>query len=471
LTNPKQTWRHRVMQRSLCALLLAGIVMHASAAAATTRQDIEATLAAAMTQVADQYVDPLDSRTLVVHGLRALKTLPGADAPSHKAAIEQAVLAGHLTEGMTPQIRILAGEILRFADGTPRETALDAVLRGMMAGLDAHSRVATPAELAPPPASVGLDLSIRDGALTVVRPLPGSPGERAGIQAGDIVNQVDGRATAGLPLPDAVALLRGTAGTRPTLTLRRPGTAGTITVQPVRGPLPAPPTVHWDLDRAVAVIRISAFDSRTSVQLRDALDAASARADAPLAGLVLDLRGNVGGLLDVAEQVAGIVLPEGSEVGSLRGRTPANVRTLRARGPAVPQRMPMAVLVDHRTGAGAEIVAAALQDHGRALLIGTKTMGAGTVQTVLPLPGNQGALLITTARVHRANGARLDGVGVAPHLQLDEAGRQIPVRTDLAADFNSTLAQRVRTAVETSPARADTAMLAALTALAAANGD
>jgi len=320
------------LRQSFCALLWACTIVHASADA-MSRQEIEATLAAAMTQVVDQYVDPLDSRVLVVHGLSALKALPGAEDPSRKAAIEQAVLTGHQTEGMTPQIRILTGEILRFDNGSPREMALDAALRGMMAGLDPYSRVATRAELAAPPASVGLELSIRDGALTVVRPLPGSPGERAGVQAGDIVTHVDGRATAGLPLPEAVALLRGTAGTRPTLTLRRPGSVSAITAQPVRGPVQAPPTVRWDLDGAIAVIRISAFDSRTGRQLKDALDAASAHAEAPLSGLVLDLRGNAGGLLDAAEQVAGMVLPEGSEIGSLRGRTPDNARTLRARAP------------------------------------------------------------------------------------------------------------------------------------------
>lgn len=296
--------RGRALRQSLCALLWACTIVHASAAA-MTRQEIEATLASAMTQVVNQYVDPLDSRVLVVNGLSALKALPGAEDPSRKAAIDQAVLTGHQTEGMTPQIRILTGEILRFADGTPREMALD-------------------------------------------------------------------------------------------------------------------------------------------------------------------LRGNAGGLLDAAELVAGMVLPEGSEIGSLRGRTPDNARTLRARAPLVQQGVPVVVLVDHRTGAGAEIVAAALQDHGRALLIGTATLGAGTIQTVRSLPGNQGALVITTARVHRADGARLDSVGVAPDMLLDKTGRRVTLRTDIAADFNSALAQKVRTAVASAPDGADTALLAALTALTAA---
>lgn len=461
-----------LMRRSIGALLLAGALADPASAYTLTRQEVEATLAAAMTQVTDQYVDPIDSRTLAVHGLRALKALPGADDPAHKAAIEQAVLAGHQIKGIAPQTRMLADEILRFADGKPQETALDTALRGMMAGLDTYSRVATPAELAPPPASVGLELTKQGGRLTVLRPLPGSPGERAGIKANDVVTHVDGRDIAGLPLPEAVALLRGKPGTRVTLTLQRPGSPDPITAQPERGPVSAPPTVRWDLHGTIAVIRISAFDSRTGGQLRDAVKAVAARSTAPLTGLVLDLRGNAGGLLYVAEEVAGIVLPDGSEVGSLRGRSPGNVRTLRAIAPsasrAVPHTVPVAVLVDHRSGAGAEIVAAALQDHGRALLIGAQTQGAGTVQTVLPLPGDQGALVVTTARVYRADGTRLDAVGVAPDMLLDDAGRQVTVRADIAADFNSALAQRVRKVVTAAPAGADTAMLAALTALSAA---
>lgn len=302
--------RNFPLRRSLRALLLAGAVAQATPAAAFERQEIETTLAAAMTQVVNQYVDPLDSGALTVRGLRALGALPEAAAPSRQAGIEQAILAGRQAEGITPQTRILADEILRFGDGAPREAALDAALRG-----------------------------------------------------------------------------------------------------------------------------------------------------------------NAGGLLDAAEQVAGLALPEGSVIGSLRGRAPDNVRALRARDPLVPRGVPMVVLVDGRTAAGAEIVAAALQDHGRALLIGAKTLGAGTIQTVLPLPAGQGALIVTTHRVHRASGARLDGTGVAPDMRLDEAKRRITVRDDIAADFNGALAQRVRDAVAGAPAGADVALLAARAALAHATAD
>jgi len=459
------------MRRLLQALVLAGAIVQASPAAAMARQEIEATLDAAINQVVNQYVDPIDSRALATSGLRALAELPEAATPSRQTEIEQAVLAGKQADGITPQTRILTDEILRFDDGAPREGALNAALRGMIASLDTYNRVAAPAELAPPPASVGLELSIQNGALTVVRPLPGSPGERAGIRAGDVVTQVDGRATVGLPLPEAVALLRGRHGTRTTLTLQRSGTADEIMAQPVRGPVQAPSLVRWKRDGAVAVIRISGFDSRTGDQLWSAVKAATARAAAPVTGVVLDLRGNAGGLLDVAEQVAGAALPEGSVIGTLRGRTPDNVRALRARAPLLPHDVTLVVLVDQRTAAGAEIVAAALQDHGRALLIGVKTLGAGTIQTVLPLPADQGALVITTARVHRANGARLDTVGVTPDMLLDEATRRVTVREDIAGGFNDALLHKVRDAVAGASAGTDVALLAARTALTHANAD
>lgn len=439
----------------LCSLLIA------QPAKALSRDQVEATLLAAVTQVSNQYVDPLDTRSLAVHGLRALAELP--DAAARKPAIEQAVIAQDQAQGVAPQTRILADQILRFADGPPREAALAAALRGMMGSLDSYSRLAAPAELAPPPASVGLELSIKNGQLTVARPLPGSPAEQAGILAGDVIFSIDGRQTAGLPLSEAVALLRGAPGSSPALLLQRPGAARDIMLQPVRGPVQAPASVRWDLQGSVALIRVANFDSKTGGQLRAALDAA--RASTPLTGLVLDLRGNSGGLLDAAEQVAGMVLPDGLEIGSLRGRTPDNERVLHGRNSRLPHDVAVVTLVDARTGAGAEIVAAALQDHGRALLIGQKTAGAGTIQTVLPLPEGQGALLLTTARVLRFNGESLAPAGVTPDVLLDTESGKFSIRSELAADFNTVLIKKWQSALPAAPAGTDLALMAALTAL------
>jgi carboxyl-terminal processing protease len=236
-------------------------------------------------------------------------------------------------------------------------------------------------------------------------------------------------------------------------------------VQPVRGPVQAPPSLRWRLHGTVAVVTVTAFDSKTDSQLRAALQAATARAGSRLGGLVLDLRGNAGGLLDVAEQVAGTMLRPGSRIGNLYGRTPADSRALVARDSQLPHDVPVVVIVDRRTGAGAEIVAAALQDQGRALVIGEQTAGAGTIQTVLSLPANESALVVTTARVHRANGAPLEGAGVTPQLRVDAATGQMSLRADVAADFNPAMAERIRTALASAPAGGDPALLAALTAL------
>lgn len=453
------------MRRTAIAFFVASLAAFAAPASAQPREQVESTLTAALTQLMNQYVDPVDTRALALHGLRALQALPGEAGASRQSAIDQAVAAEGRATDIPAQSRILADEILRFADGAPRDAALNAALRGMMASLDAYSRVATPAEMAPPPASVGLELSIQNGALTVVRPLPGGPGERAGLRKGDVVTDIDGRATAGLPLPEAVALLRGATGTRPTLRIQRPGAAQALIVQPVRGPVQAPPSVRWDMNGTVAIVTLAAFDSKTDSQLRAALDAATARAGSRLGGLVLDLRGNAGGLLDVAEQVAGVMLRKGSRIGNLYGRTPADSRALVARDSLLPHDVPVVVIVDRRTGAGAEIVAAALQDHGRALVIGEKTAGAGTIQTVLPLPANEGALVVTSARVHRANGARLEGAGVTPQLLIDAATGKMSLRADVAADFNADMAERLRAALASAPADSDPALLAALTAL------
>ncbi|RBL85971.1 hypothetical protein DDE05_13520 [Streptomyces cavourensis] len=357
------------MRRSAIAIFAASLAAFAAPASAQPRELVESTLTATLTQLMNQYVDPVDTRALALHGLRALQALPGQAgeaSASRQSAIDQAVAAEGRATDIPAQSRILADEILRFADGAPRDAALNAALRGMMASLDAYSRVATPAEMTPPPASVGLELSIQNGALTVMRPLPGGPGERAGLRTGDVISHIDGRATAGLPLSEAVALLRGATGTRPTLRIQRPGAPDLLTVQPVRGPVQAPPSVRWDMNGAVAVVTLAAFDSKTDSQLRAALDAAAARAGSRLGGLVLDLRGNAGGLLDVAEQVAGVMLRKGSRIGNLYGRTPADSRALVARDSLLPHDVPVVVIVDRRTGAGAEIVAAALQDHGRA---------------------------------------------------------------------------------------------------------
>lgn len=431
-------------------------------AAAAPRDQVETTIVMAAAQVAEHYVDVVEPRSLFMHGLRGLGSAAGESRSSRRRSLDAAMQAGATAIGFKPQADILIAEIMRFRAGRERDAALTAALRGMMAGLDPHSRLAVPAEMQPPPASVGLELTVKSGALTVVRPLPGGPGERAGLQAGDVLVGIDGRSTTGLPLPEAVALLRGAPGTSPALKIERPGALAPLTLRPVRGPVQAPPSLRWDLEGRIVVIKIGAFDGNTRTNMQSALDAAASRAGGPLEGLVLDLRGNAGGLLDAAEQLGGMMLPAGTEIANLRGRTPANARRLVSRQGDVVSGLPIAVIVDGRTGAGAEIVAGALQDQGRALVVGQKTAGAGTIQTVLPLPEGQGALIVTTARVHRATGAALDGAGVAPDLVLDAESGLLTPRSGIGSKLDAGTESEVASAVSAAPSGTDTARLAAI---------
>ena len=287
---------------------------------------------------------------------------------------------------------------------------------------------------------VGLELAIddRSGGLTVAAPLPGGPAARAGVVAGDRVLAIDGETTAGMALRDAVALLRGEPGSAVTLSVATEGDAATdadavaahdvrlvrevVQVESVEGDRRLPDgTWDWWLEGepGVAFVRITGFGERTAAEL----DAAIARVAAgqfrdaappvPLRGLVIDLRGNPGGLVTAAVDVCDLFLDEGVIV-STQGRRPAgsggattsqDVR--RATAGAALAGVPIAVLVDGMTASAAEIVAACLQDHGRGRVVGCRTYGKGTVQSIVPLAGG-GLLKITTAEYLRPDGTAID---------------------------------------------------------------
>lgn len=287
---------------------------------------------------------------------------------------------------------------------------------------------------------VGLELSIdeRTGTLTVATPMPGGPAARAGILAGDRVVAIDGETTAGMALRDAVARLRGDPGAAVTLSVaaadgsRADGAAARdvrlvrelVQVESVEGDRRLPDgTWDWWLEGepGVAFVRITGFGERTAGELEAALArvAAGQFGDSgpptPLRGLVIDLRGNPGGLVTAAVDVCDLFLDEGVIV-STRGRRTAapdggtaaaaeDVR--RATAGVAAAGVPIAVLVDGLTASAAEIVAACLQDHGRARVVGSRTYGKGTVQSILPLAGG-GLLKLTTAEYLRPDGTSID---------------------------------------------------------------
>jgi carboxyl-terminal processing protease len=353
-----------------------------------------------------------------------LRAQPAAAAPA----------AGALPAA--PSHRLLdevVGRIRReYVEPVPDSAFDEAAVKGVVANLDPHSafldaqaydemRATTTGSYT----GVGIEVSAEDGRVIVVTPIDGSPAARAGVRAGDVVLAVDDRPVTPDRLEDTIARMRGIAGTQVRLAVGRSGEPEPLLFTLERG------EVHVHTVRAAALpgdygyVRISQFSDSTPDDLVDALagllqDGPQA-AQHPLRGLVLDLRGNPGGVLESAVSVADAFLDSGLIVRA-DGRTPeARFEMSATRGDALDGR-PIVVLVDGGSASGSEIVAGALRDHGRATLMGERTFGKGSVQTVIPLRDGQ-ALKLTTSRYYTPSGTSIHERGLEPDIvitRLDE---------------------------------------------------
>ena len=244
-------------------------------------------------------------------------------------------------------------------------------------------------------AGVGIQVDVRDGWLVVITPMPGSPADRAGIQPGDRITEIDGHSAKGWTLEEATKVFRGAAGTKLSLRVERPGVGAPIPYTLTRIPL------HQSAVRRIAMlpngvgyIDLKAFSDSTTREMTRSINALEAKG---MKSLVLDMRSNPGGLLDQGLSVSDLFLGAGQRIVSLRGRSPGANRDY---SDSTAQRwpgLPLIILVDDRSASAAEIVAGALQDHDRALIVGEPTYGKGSAQTIVPL-GDAGGLKITTAR-------------------------------------------------------------------------
>jgi carboxyl-terminal processing protease len=323
-----------------------------------------------------------------------------------------------------------------YVDPEDDHKLVENAIRGMVSGLDPHSafldadqfeqiRLSTMGSYP----GVGIEVAADGSAVKVLHAIVGSPAARAGIEAGDLISQIDG-APVGADAAGAIARMRGEAGTMLELTVRRPGTDG-VKVYRLRR---AEVAVHSVMQRTLApgygYVRITGF-SETTPQDLDAAMAALERANpAGLEGLVLDLRDNPGGVLESGVAVADDFLDHGVIV-TADGRTPDARFRMDATPGDVLNGAPMVVLVNGGTASAAEIVAGALKDHGRAEIVGQRTYGKGTVQTVMPL--SRGALKLTTSRYFTPSGVSINGRGILPDLIIEGS----PKSTDPDADLSS----------------------------------
>ena len=336
-----------------------------------------------------------------------------------------------------------------YVDEVDETKLIEAAINGMLASLDPHSsylppegfedmRVQTKGEFG----GLGIEVTMEEGLVRVVAPIDDTPAAKAGVQAGDFITHIDGESVLGLTLSDAVDKMRGRVGTDITITVIRDGleeplqitlTREIIKIRAARG------RVEGD----VGVIRITTFNEQTYENLAEAIETIKTELGGAqnVKGYVIDLRNNPGGLLNQAIAVSDAFLNQG-EIVSTRGRDGRDSERHNAQSGDLTDGKPLVVLINEGSASASEIVAGALQDHRRAILVGAKSFGKGSVQTIMPLSG-QGALRMTTARYYTPSGRSIQALGIEPDILVqrrtigeDETPRR-PTRSE--ADLRGSL--------------------------------
>jgi len=289
----------------------------------------------------------------------------------------------------------------------------------MLSSLDPHSSYMSPEDFKELQedtrgsfSGIGIEVTIRDGVMTVVSPIVGTPAYKQGVKAGDQIVRINNTSTQGMTLPDAVKLLRGNQGEKVAITIRRAGLNELLDMVFVRDIIPHHSVIAQKLGDGFHCIQITSFQATTTRDFKKALRKAAQ--DGVIRGIVLDLRNNPGGLLDQAVQVADVLLESGVIV-TTRGREKENDMHFEAQRGKTRYTFPAVVLVNGGSASASEIVAGALQDHKRALILGTRTFGKGSVQTVVPLPNGAGVRL-TTARYYTPSGRSIQATGIVPDM-------------------------------------------------------
>jgi carboxyl-terminal processing protease len=315
---------------------------------------------------------------------------------------------------------------------------VEGAINGMVTSLDPHSRYmndkawremqeTTSGEFG----GLGIEVTMEDGLVKVVAPIDETPAARAGLLSGDFIAQIDGEQVQGLTLEQAVNKMKGAADTKTKLTIIRKGKDAPFDVTITREIIRVKPVRYHTEGGDIGYIRITSFNEQTTDGLHKAISEIEKQIPAEkLAGFVVDLRNNPGGLLDQAVSVSSSFLARG-EVVSTRGRNPEETQRFTARGGDLTKSKPLVVLINGGSASASEIVAGALHDHKRATLIGTRSFGKGSVQTIIPLGAGNGALALTTARYFTPSGHSIQALGITPDIEiLQNVPDELKGRTD-----------------------------------------
>jgi carboxyl-terminal processing protease len=348
-----------------------------------------------------------------------------------------------------------------YVEEVSDEKLIELAIQGMLSSLDPHSsylnadsfrdmRVQTKGEFG----GLGIEVTMENGLVKVVSPIDDTPAYRAGIQAGDFITHLDDKPVLGLSLNEAVEMMRGPVQSKINLTIRREGrepfdvavTRDIIKITSVRG----------RAEGEVAYVRITTFNEQTAPGVEAEIKRRHDELGDKLQGVVLDLRNNPGGLLDQAIAVSDAFLEQG-EIVSTRGRDPNDAQRYNARAGDLVKGLPIVVLINGGSASASEIVAGALQDHRRAIVMGTTSFGKGSVQTIIPVSGN-GAMRLTTARYYTPSGRSIQGSGITPDIEVKparietlETGRQTK-----EADLVHALGNGQTPPAKTEPAKPET---------------
>ncbi|GAB4533759.1 MAG: S41 family peptidase [Ruegeria sp.] len=340
-----------------------------------------------------------------------------AQEAANKASVyEQLDLFGDIFERIRAQ----------YVEEVAPEDLIEAAIDGMLTSLDPHSsylspddaeqmRVQTRGEFG----GLGIEVTQEDGFVKVVSPIDGTPADEAGIEAGDFITHVDGESILGLTLDKAVDLMRGPVGSEIVITVVREGEPDPFDVTIIRDTIKLT-AVRARTEGQSVVLRVTTFNDQTYPNLKEGLEKQIAEAGGidKINGVVLDLRNNPGGLLTQAIKVSDAFLNEG-EIVSTRGRNPEDGERFNATPGDLAEGKPIVVLINGGSASASEIVAGALQDHRRAIVVGTKSFGKGSVQTVMPLRGD-GAMRLTTSRYYTPSGRSIQALGVSPDIIVEQ---------------------------------------------------
>jgi carboxyl-terminal processing protease len=393
----------------------------------------ERVVAAGYNVIVNRYVDPVEDKTLALYTLRGLRSLDTQltvdETPDAKLVIadggkplgvwqEPGADDARGWTRLTAQAVQTSYEFSPTLRGFSQDQVIKAAMDGALQPLDKHSRYADPSSASDArfnrEGAGGIGVAVRsvDGMVVIASVFPDMPAEHAGLKANDRVVAIEGESVIGWDEHRIVTRLRGDVDTKVSLTVERPSEARRVTVT-IKRALIVPPTVAYKRMGDVAVIKLSGFNQASTLRLQNAVQEARKEIGPGMAGIVLDMRGNPGGLLDQAVSIANLFLEDGM-ITATKGRHPDSSHVYRAvGGTAIEPKVPMVILINGKSASAAEIVSAALQDRGRAVVVGSNSYGKATVQSVIRLP-NDGELTLTWSRLHAPSGYSWHDIGVMP---------------------------------------------------------